>query len=65
MYKVRITAVRQTVYPDLMDKYENRLTSKFLFLGGTIIATANDDTIVLLKNVTALLEIATAQFGYV
>ena len=23
MYKVRITAIRQTVYPDLMAKYEN------------------------------------------
>lgn len=23
MYKVRITAIRQTVYPDLMEKYEN------------------------------------------
>jgi len=23
MYKVKITAIRQTVYPDLMAKYEN------------------------------------------
>ena len=25
MHKVRITAIRQTVYPDLMEKYENSI----------------------------------------
>ena len=27
MNKVRITAIRQTVYPDLLDKYENHIVS--------------------------------------
>ena len=27
MNKVRITAIRQTVYPDLMDKYENPMSA--------------------------------------
>ena len=29
MNKVKITAIRQTVYPDLMAKYENPISSGF------------------------------------
>ena len=32
--KVRITAIRQTVYPDLMARYENPITHKWISVDG-------------------------------